>query len=390
MNSIPAGLSLREAADVLWDVVVVGAGPAGAMAARESARRGYQVLLVDKTDFPRWKICGCCLNGAAVAVLDATGLGHLPESLNAVRLSEVELAAGGVRSRLDLPGGYSLSRERLDYALIREAMKAGCRFLPSTKCSWQAGGPEGTELELGGRADAVAVRTRWVLAADGLAAGFTRHIPGIVCRQRRGARLGAGVTFEMADPAVRRNAIHMTVGRGGYVGMVRLEDGRLNVAAAFDPQWVKEAGGLAAAAQGILNQAGVKLRFPEGDQRWQGTPPLTRIYSPPRDARVLLIGDAAGYVEPFTGEGMAWALASGAAVVPILQRALTDPHFDGQDAWQRRYRVVLGRRQWSCRLLAALLRRPRLIGLGLRVLDRMPALARPYLRRLNRQATLPA
>src|SRR5262249_26661731 len=66
---VSATLTLEEAARRSWHALVVGAGPAGATAARELARRGLDVLLVDRAAFPRWKVCGCCLNGNALATL---------------------------------------------------------------------------------------------------------------------------------------------------------------------------------------------------------------------------------------------------------------------------------------------------------------------------------
>ena len=60
-----------------WDLIVIGAGPAGAMAARQAALGGARVLLVDRASFPRRKVCGCCLNGAALGVLTDVGLGTL-------------------------------------------------------------------------------------------------------------------------------------------------------------------------------------------------------------------------------------------------------------------------------------------------------------------------
>ena len=74
--NLAATVTLEEAARRTWGAVVVGAGPAGATAARELARRSVKVLLVDRAAFPRWKVCGCCLNGRAAAVLADGGPGR--------------------------------------------------------------------------------------------------------------------------------------------------------------------------------------------------------------------------------------------------------------------------------------------------------------------------
>ena len=68
-----------------WDALVIGAGPAGSVAARELARRGCRVLLVDKATFPRPKVCGCCVNGAAIRALERLGLGHVLDGAIAAR-----------------------------------------------------------------------------------------------------------------------------------------------------------------------------------------------------------------------------------------------------------------------------------------------------------------
>ena len=83
-----AGSGLDER---LWDVVVVGAGPAGAMVALELGRRGCAVLLLERQSFPRWKVCGACMNGAAQGALAHAGLGGLVARAGALRLAELRM-----------------------------------------------------------------------------------------------------------------------------------------------------------------------------------------------------------------------------------------------------------------------------------------------------------
>lgn len=72
-----------------WDALVIGAGPAGALAARQLAQAGVRVLLVERNAFPRWKVCSACLNGQALSVLDAIGLEALVPSLGRDRAEGV-------------------------------------------------------------------------------------------------------------------------------------------------------------------------------------------------------------------------------------------------------------------------------------------------------------
>ena len=86
-----------------WPVAVIGAGPAGAFLALHLARAGVEVLLIDRASFPRWKVCGCCLSGAALETLRSVGLGELVENGGGVPLSQVCLGVAG-RSAL-VPAG---------------------------------------------------------------------------------------------------------------------------------------------------------------------------------------------------------------------------------------------------------------------------------------------
>ena len=153
--------------------------------------------------------------------------------------------------------------------------------------------------------------------------------------------------------------IFMAVGRGGYVGLVRVEDGRLDVAAAFDPEFVRRRGGLGEAAASVLEESG----FPPIKQLaecspWRGTPALTRSAKQLAGERWFAVGDAAGYVEPFTGEGMAWAMTSGAAVAPLAAEASRGWNPSFVRRWERNYSRIIRSRQGTCRVTAALLRSP--------------------------------
>ena len=115
----------------MWDVAVVGAGPAGA-AALESARHGQAVVLIDKAVFPRSKVCGSCLNGHALAVLQQVGLSDLPERLGGVPLQRFCLGGAGRRAVVALPTGVAVSRAAFDAALVQAAIDAGADLVADT------------------------------------------------------------------------------------------------------------------------------------------------------------------------------------------------------------------------------------------------------------------
>lgn len=346
-----------------WDVLVIGAGPAGSVAARELARQGLAVLLVDKATFPRAKVCGCSLNGAALAALETIGLGHVPAACGAVPLGRVRLAAGRRSADLRLPGGVALSREALDLALIREAEAAGVTVRTGVK-PWPHGG--------------ATPDARVTVVATGLTASSGPPV--------KGSRLGGGVMVPAgAVPAFfEPGTIFMATGRGGYVGLVRVEDGRLDVAAAFDPAFVKAVGGLGRAAEAVLAGTGWPAVPGLAELPWKGTPALTRRPVAVAGPGWFAVGDAAGYVEPFTGEGMAWAVASAAAVAPLAVRAVRGWDDALARDWERTHARRIGGRQGVCRAAARVLRSPALTGLAVRALSLVPALSRPVVAALNR------
>ncbi len=382
---LEATITAAQAVQRPWDAAVVGAGPAGALAARELARRGASVVLIDKSRFPRWKVCGCCLNGAALAILEQAGLRELPGRLGARRLDRWRLCTRAGQAVCPLPDGVALSREAFDAALIEEAIAAGAEFLPETTARMPALSQDGPALTITSaqfRLDST-LRSRVVIAADGLAGRLLDSQSHFATTIAPRARLGAGTILESGPSFFEDGVIYMISGRGGYVGLVRLEDGRLDVAAAFDKRHTRASGEPGAAATQILRDARVPLPRDLSEAVWRGTPALTRRRASVATAGVLVVGDAAGYIEPFTGEGMAWAMQSALAVAPLAAEAVAGWSPDLAARWTRQHRLLLGRRQRSCRRLGILLRSPLLTNVAVRLLIHAPWLAAPLMRSIN-------
>jgi len=372
-----------------WPVVVVGAGPAGALAAYLLARAGVDVLLVDRASFPRWKVCGCCLNPWALATLRQVGLGELSERLKAVPLSELCWAAGGSSARVSLPAGVSLSRQAFDMGLIEAAIGAGAKFRPQTTahCVGQVSNlPKMDRLETcpheyrplrlqteGGSSE---ITTQVLLAADGLGGQLlAQEMRSVIASH---SRIGAGAIAPAETPFFAPGIIYMTSAADGYVGLVRLEDGTLDLAAALDPVAVKRLH-VAETVRHILQCSGWPTWPNPATLTWHGTPALTRRPAAVSGTRLFLIGDASGYVEPFTGEGIGWALASAQAVIPFVLEALSSWHNDIAARWQLRHQHLFTAARRRCRLVTTLLRSPGLTALAVRVLAHFPALARPWI-----------
>ncbi|MDZ7780696.1 MAG: NAD(P)/FAD-dependent oxidoreductase [Gemmatimonadota bacterium] len=372
------------------DVLVIGGGPAGCLAARQLALEGASVLLVERRAVPRWKVCGACVGGGALSVLDDVGLGRLSEAGGAIELDRLVLEGGGRRASLRLGRSVAWSRAAMDEALMREAERAGAvcwTEAPARACALAGEENEERVVRVIREGVETEVRASVVLDAAGLAGAPGVRAPEHVAD---GTRIGLGAVLENGMlrrrdeqvEAAPAGTLRMIVGRTGYVGMVRLEDGTLDVAAAVDPTALRS-GGPRVAVDAILAEAGLDLtgRLVHG---WRGTPPLSRAPGLVAEHRLFRIGDAMGYVEPFTGEGMGWALASARAVVPYALRGVRGWDTELAVAWERYRTVELEGARRLCRRISRGLRHPVLVGLALAVLSKVPAAADPVVRRVGR------
>jgi flavin-dependent dehydrogenase len=381
-------LAFDDAGRRVWDAVVLGAGPAGAIAARQLAAGGAQTLLVEKKAFPRGKVCGACLNESALRVLESVGLSHRIADLGGTRLDAFHLGFRGRAMRLALPGGMALSRARFDAALVDAALASGAAFLPESQglIAQVEASVRRVALVQAGRC--ITATARVVLIATGLGQAPSQGDPVVRSHAWDRSRVGAGCSVIDYPGFYQKPMIFMAVGQSGYVGLVPVEGDQLNVAAAFARDIIKDCGSPGAAAQKVLAEAGFPSIPALASPLWQGTVPLTRQTWPIAGERFFVLGDAAGYVEPFTGEGIAWAMMCGKAVEPLALRAI-----DGWDpslpqAWTSLHRRLVARRQLLCRGLAFMLRHPWLARTGFELAIRAPSVAGLMIQRMNTPSIL--
>jgi len=372
-----------------WDVVVVGAGPAGALAAHGLASRGVRVLLVEQRLFPRWKVCGACLSPQALAALKTAGLGDLVAAQGGLSLERLQLGVAGRVNPIDLGAGRVLSRSRLDQALLEAAVAVGATVMTGTRAVLGAaatGLEPDREVVLQKGTARWSVRAKVVLIAAGLSHRAIDKEAEISTSIQPHSRIGAGCVLPGEAAELAPGVLQMAVGQGGYVGLVRVESGEINLACAFDRPMLGSVGGAALLCQKILAEAGFATLPGLKESAWQLTAALSRRTIPLAGHRLLLLGDAAGYVEPFTGEGMGWAITSSLAALPLVLRGLE--HWDGaiETEWRRLHRRWVAQKQRSCRVLAVVLRHPR-ISWGLhRLAGSFPSVAGSMIGLLQRPA----
>ena len=348
-------------------LLVMGAGPAGCATAIAAAEAGAEVSLVDRAEFPRDKVCGGCLSAAGLGLLNDLGV------VDAVRESAAAIdrwvgTFDGRTARLDLPPGIAVSRRRLDPILVRRAAAVGVDVRLSTSATVLDVRPKGVVVRSGER-DAV---YDVVAAATGLSGGgLNRWLPWIA-PPHGPYGLFAAVPAERC-PDLPAGVIDMRWNEDGYVGRVHLGDGRVDVAAAVEP--------------GVAGRPADILRRMVGDDAAEdaeilATGPLRRRRVA-ACGRLIAVGDAAGYVEPFTGEGMTWAIRAGMAAGRLIAGLPGDQLGDHiGDSWIRNQRRLDSARKRRCRYLTSALRRPlarRLVVSGLR---RFPRLADPLATRM--------
>ncbi|HEV7665913.1 MAG TPA: NAD(P)/FAD-dependent oxidoreductase [Chloroflexota bacterium] len=300
-----------------FDVIVVGGGPAGSSSAALFARQGRRVLLLDAARFPRSKPCAEYISPGGVAILERLGvLAHLERLGTGRYLRGMELVApeGGrhlvtyLRSDGVAQHGLAVSRMILDACLLDAARSAGVEVRVGCRVAgvWcEAGRIKGVLATTGERLPA-----DLVVGADGIHSVVARDV-GARRRWTWPRRLGLVAHFEGIDWP--ENYGQMFVGRQGYIGVAPLDaDGLVSVGFVQDVPRGRLGPPLAALERGLANFPQLAQRLHAGRRVGSvtGVGPLARHVARPAGPGFALVGDAAGFFDPFTGEGIFRALRS--------------------------------------------------------------------------------
>ena len=367
------------------DVLVIGGGPAGSATAIGLARRGHRVRLLDRAVFPREKACSEYMSPEAVRWLDALGVLATLDAMHGTPLEGTQVtAARGSRllGRFAMAGGspfrptgLALPRRDLDATLLRAAVSAGTDVIEGMQVTalLQHGGMIGGVVARARDGSEHQYPARVVVGADGLGSVVARRA-GL---HRRGWLARVAFVAHVRDVAGMGNTAEMHVGAAGYVGLNPLGGGVTNVALVVPAAALHQVHGDVA---GFFEQ---QLAAIPGVAGRVDTRRLAReiMVTGPFDAMcrrsvsdgLLLVGDAADFFDPFTGEGICAALTGAALATDALDDALSRPGpIDaGRLAPYRtaRRRAFLGK--WIIeRLIGQAMRSPRLFDRAVARLER--------------------
>ena len=328
-----------------YDLLIVGAGPAGAAAAYWAAKRGLEVLAVDKQHFPRDKTCGDGLTPRAVKELSDMGLEGAFADWH--RHEGLRVRAHGAVLELPWPShpvypdyGFVVRRRDLDGLVAERARSAGAivrHGVEAVKPLWGGDGElAGAELRDKASGETEHVKARYVIVADGANSRFGRALG---TRRDRSLAQGMAIRTYYASPAHDdpwiESALDITDRQGntlpGYGWVFPLGDGKVNAGIGLlstfrdyksvNTSWLMEEW-----AHALPDFWGVDPASPE-IAPVGGRLPMGGSVQPKSGANWLVVGDAAGTVNPFNGEGIDYAYETGRAAADIIASALarSDP-----------------------------------------------------------------
>lgn len=341
-------------------MIVVGAGPAGSACAALCAGAGLRTLVLEKAKFPRDKVCGDCINPACWPVLERLGVAERVLSLPHSRLADVEFIGLGGRPiafplRASERGEIAVKRSHFDEMLLARAAECGADVRDGTAVTGVAeidATGRGWEIRAGGEI----FESRHLVAADGRnssAARLLGLLPGA-------AKERVALQTHAAAPPDFGERVSLRFLREGYCGAASIGGGELNICLVSRPPDLPA----------LRAWAESHFAFSATRQEWRSIAPLARRAIPPAHGNLLLIGDAARVVEPFTGEGIFYALASGELAARHLCGELTRAEFC------RGHTGLYRGRLWVNRLAKAAVLHPRIGRAALALLRKRPGALR--------------
>jgi geranylgeranyl reductase family protein len=350
----------------MFDVAIVGGGPAGASCAAFCAAAGLETAIFEREKFPREKVCGDCINPACWPVLRRLEVADRIRALPHGKLDRVDfIGIGGRRVSVALPAGenaeIAIKRSLFDQLLLERARERGATIFESaTVIALTSPDPrrEYWKISMGDQI----VKARALVAADGRNSTVAR-LSGLLPRPTR-ERIALQTHLPL--PQNFGDRVMLEFRPEGYSGQAPVGGGDLNVCLVSVP------GRIASLRQWAEERFGISP-----GHSWRTITPLTREPISPAQPSLFFVGDAARVVEPFTGEGIYYALASGELAAKAI--ALQKEGGDAADiavAYSAAHGQLYRGRLWINRLARSAVLSPRIGSAFVSVARLQPALLR--------------
>ena len=363
------------------EVIVVGAGPAGVATAVFLHQQGHHVLLLDEARFPRDKVCGEGISPQAWRLLELLGFQERVQALRPHPLRGMTLVApDGTSFRGDYRERQGLAVRRWDFdqVLLEGARASGVEVQEACRVTdlvMENGEVHGVVMERGRGPETLGARL--VVGADGRRSVVARRL-GLLSEHPRFRKFAVRGYWEGMEGLEERGEMH--VGGGGYCGIAPLTPARANVAFVLDQaDMAPSAGDL----EGFYRTT-IARRWPRIAERLtratlcdspRAIGPLALVARRVSAPGGLLVGDAAGFYDPFTGEGVTLALRGAEIASQVAHQALRAARLGDLRLYDRRRRAATEGKFRFNRLLQTVVGRPALANLVAHRLAERPDLA---------------